>query len=178
MISSLRNLAVCASLAFVVAPPVTQAASGTIIALGTSNTRGRGVDPSQSYPAQLQASLKARGHDVRVINRGVNGASSLEVLAQAASVPVGTTLVLYEYAGNNDRAKRVSDGPANMATLQSRLAAKGVRGIDVTGAFHSEYRRAFANGLLVNDHGPHLNPQGHAELVQSILADVEAALTR
>ncbi len=171
-----RGLAACAGLFVLMCAPAAQAASGTIIALGTSNTRGRGVDPSQSYPSQLQAALKARGRNARVINRGVNGASSLEVLAQAASVPAGTTLVLFEYARNNDTAKGVSNGPANMATLQSQLAAKGVRSIDVTGAFASEYRRAFANGLLVNDHGPHLNPQGHAELVQSIISDVEAAL--
>jgi acyl-CoA thioesterase-1 len=154
------------------------AASVTVVALGTSNTRGRGVSPAQAYPAQLQMALKARGHNVRVINMGVNGASSAEVLANARSVSSGTALVLYEYAVENDRAKRVMDGGANMSALQAHLSARGIRSINVTGAFASQYRIAFQRGMLVSDYGPHLNPQAYAELVQSLLPEVEAALGR
>ena len=154
------------------------AASITIVALGTSNTRGRGVPLAQSYPSQLQAALGARGRQVRVINMGVNGASSTEVLGQVGSVPRGTALVLYEYAISNDRRKKVTNGQANMAAVQSQLAARGVRSIDVTDAFATQYRSAFPRGMIVMDAGPHLNPQAYAELVQTLLPQVEAALGR
>jgi acyl-CoA thioesterase-1 len=38
-----------------------KAAQITIVAFGTSNTVGRGLASSQSYPAQLQAMLNAKG---------------------------------------------------------------------------------------------------------------------
>jgi acyl-CoA thioesterase I len=154
------------------------AASGTIVALGTSNTRGRGVAPSQAYPAQLQAALKARGHNVRVINMGVNGASSAEVLANSRSIPSVTTLVLYEYARENDRRKKVMNGGSNMSALKGELSARGIRNIDVTGAFANQFRSAFSRGMLVMDAEPHLNPEAYAELVQSLLPSVESALGR
>src|SRR5271163_2730324 len=49
------------------------AASITIVALGASNTYGRGVARSQAYPAQLEAMLQASGSQVRVVSAGVNG---------------------------------------------------------------------------------------------------------
>jgi acyl-CoA thioesterase I len=163
---------------FLASAGAAHAASVTLVALGTSNTRGRGVPPSQSYPTQLQAALKLRGHHVQVINMGVNGASSAEVLARVGSVPSGTALVLYEYARDNDRIKGVTNGEANMAAIQGQLAARGIRSIEVTNAFLSQYRSAFPRGMIVMDYGPHLNGQAYSELVQSLLPQVEAALGR
>ncbi|MFO1114960.1 MAG: hypothetical protein U1E28_04700 [Beijerinckiaceae bacterium] len=174
----LRGFGAGAVIVLLATAGVAEAASGTIVAIGTSNTRGRGVALSQAYPSQLQAALKARGHNVRVVNMGVNGASSAEVLANSRSIPGGTTLVLYEYARDNDRRKRVMNGGSNMSALQAELSARGIRNIDVTGAFANQYRSAFSRGMLVLDAEPHLNPQAYAELVQSILPEVEAALGR
>ena len=52
-----------------------QAASGTIVALGTSNTRGRGVPLSESYPAQLEATIAVDADRPAVATRqtGANG---------------------------------------------------------------------------------------------------------
>ena len=155
---------------------VAQAASGTIVALGTSNTRGRGVPISQAYPAQLEAALRARGHKVRVINMGVNGASSAETLARVGSVPSGTALVLYEYARSNDQRKGVVNSEANMAAIQQQLTARGIRSVDVTGPIQAEFRQAFSRGMIVMDGGPHLNSQAYGEVVQSLVSQVEAAL--
>src|SRR5262245_7392791 len=47
--------------------------AATIVALGASNTFGKGVARNQAYPAQLEAILRARGHDVRVLKPGING---------------------------------------------------------------------------------------------------------
>ena len=44
-----------------------------IVAFGDSNTAGYLVPPTQAYPAQLQAVLRAKGYDVAVENRGING---------------------------------------------------------------------------------------------------------
>ncbi len=43
----------------------------TIVALGDSLTAGLGLPNDDSFPAQLQAALKARGKDVSVVNAGV-----------------------------------------------------------------------------------------------------------
>ncbi|MEH2623113.1 lysophospholipase L1-like esterase [Bradyrhizobium sp. AZCC 1719] len=45
---------------FVTAP----AGAATIVALGTSNTYGKGVARGQAYPAQLEAILRAEGANV------------------------------------------------------------------------------------------------------------------
>ena len=39
----------------------TAAEAATIVALGASNTYGKGVARNQAYPAQLEAILRARG---------------------------------------------------------------------------------------------------------------------
>ena len=69
--------------ALVVAVLTLSAANATaadVLALGASNTLGRGkgaghggVDRSQAYPAQLEAMLRQHGCKARVINAGVAG---------------------------------------------------------------------------------------------------------
>jgi hypothetical protein len=49
------------------------AAQINIVALGASNTYGKGVARGQDFPAQLQAMLRAKGLDARVANAGING---------------------------------------------------------------------------------------------------------
>ena len=50
-----------------------RAETRTILALGDSLTAGLGLDAPQAFPARLEAALKARGHDVVIINAGVSG---------------------------------------------------------------------------------------------------------
>src|ERR1700752_4383752 len=45
----------------------------TIVAFGDSLTAGYGVKTSESFPAQLQMALEAKGHKVTVTNAGVSG---------------------------------------------------------------------------------------------------------
>jgi hypothetical protein len=47
-----------------------------ILALGDSFTFGHGVQDDETYPAVLEATLRARGRDVRVLNAGVPGYST------------------------------------------------------------------------------------------------------
>ena len=46
------------------------AQAATVVALGASNTFGKGVSRSQAYPAQLEALLRGKGLHARVINAG------------------------------------------------------------------------------------------------------------
>src|SRR5512143_3582634 len=47
-----------------------------ILCVGTSLTAGLGLDPSESYPALLQAKVDAASLRYRVVNAGVSGETS------------------------------------------------------------------------------------------------------
>lgn len=53
-----------------------------ILCVGDSHTYGVGVEPQDSYPAQLEAVLRARGIPARVVNAGVPGMNSAQLLEQ------------------------------------------------------------------------------------------------
>src|SRR5207247_4406623 len=120
------------------------AAAVTIVALGTSNTYGYGVARDQTYPAQLQAMLRAKGIDAVVINAGVNGDSSAGMLARLnAVVPGGTRLVIVEtYSGNERRNHVAGQTGQNLAAIKSRLQARGIGNIDISSVMTSAVRRA------------------------------------
>ncbi len=77
--SAVRHLAlVAAALCLALA----SAESATVVALGASNTYGKGVARSEAYPAQLEKILRAKGISVRVINAGVNGEKTASMLSR------------------------------------------------------------------------------------------------
>lgn len=51
-----------------------------ILALGDSLVAGHGLPAADSFPAQLQASLQQQCPDVRVVNAGVSGDTTADVL--------------------------------------------------------------------------------------------------
>ena len=53
-----------------------------IVAYGDSLTAGFQLPQTQSFPAQLEKALKARGHKVRIINSGVSGDTAADGLAR------------------------------------------------------------------------------------------------
>ena len=57
-------------------PTPTQVDDLLILAVGDSLTEGLGVTAEESYPAQLEAALRANGYAVRVVNAGVSGETS------------------------------------------------------------------------------------------------------
>jgi acyl-CoA thioesterase-1 len=94
----------------------------SIVAFGDSLTAGFGLQPSESFPAQLERALRARGHAVAVINAGVSGdttAAGLERLAWA--VPADADAVIVELGAND--ALRGSDPARARANLDQILAA-------------------------------------------------------
>lgn len=87
-------LAFCLGLLLAFSP--LQAQSLRILALGDSLTAGLGVDPADAFPAKLEAALKARGHDIVIINAGVSGDTSTagaERLDWALGDPVDAVIV-------------------------------------------------------------------------------------
>src|SRR6202158_3336365 len=103
--------------------------AATIVALGASNTYGKGVERNQAYPAQLEAILRAKGLGVQVVNAGINGDTTEGMLGRLdEAVPNGTSAVIWQPGGNDRRKGR----PERTAEIQSRLAARHVRVIILT----------------------------------------------
>lgn len=144
-------------------------ASAQIVALGASNTQGRGVGPSESYPAQLQAMLQARGSGLRVTNAGVNGDTTSGMLARLSSaVPEGTKIVILQFGGNDFRRNNSPDiRQANIASIQQQLRKRGIRLVQADGLVRS----AMAAGLVQSDH-VHLTAEGYRRVAAQLLPSV------
>src|SRR6201991_4383337 len=124
--------------------------AATIVALGASNTYGKGVARNQSYPAQLEAILRAKGSNVRVVNAGINGDTTEGMLRRMDRVvPNGTSAVILQ-PGGNDRRK---GSPDRTSEIQSRLSARGIQVIMLP---NNVFR-----GLPHQPDGQHLTPEGY-----------------
>ncbi len=75
-------------------------ARAQVVAFGASNVAGRGVSLDQAFPAQLEDMLRADGYPVRVINAGVSGDGSQQMLDRFDSaIPEGTRVVILDVGG-------------------------------------------------------------------------------
>ena len=158
-------LVVLAAFGLVVASDLAHAA--TVVALGASNTFGKGVSPGESYPAQLEAMLHAKGIDASVVNAGINGDTTEGMLARLDSaVPKGTSVVILQPGGNDMRKGR----PDQTGVILSRLRAMGVR---VVMCPNGMFR-----GLPHQPDGQHLTPEGYHMLAAKLVGQVAGALRR
>jgi acyl-CoA thioesterase-1 len=73
-----------------------------ILFVGTSVTAGLGLDPSQAYPALIQARLEAAGLRYRVVNAGVSGETSAGALRRMDWLMRQPVAVLVVETGAND----------------------------------------------------------------------------
>lgn len=141
--------------------------AATIVALGASNTYGKGVARNQAYPAQLEAILRAKGANVRVVNAGINGDTTegmLQRLDRAA--PNGTSAVILQ-PGGNDRRR---GSPDRTPEIQSRLRARGIPVIMIAnGTFR---------GLPHQPDGQHLTPEGYHMLAEQVASQVAGVIGR
>ena len=143
-----------ALVALVLASAPASAATVQIVALGASNTAGKGVGDASAWPAQLEAMLRAKGHDVRVHNAGISGDDTSRMLARMGSaVPEGTSLVILDKAMSNDRKRGVNTG-ANIAAIQGRLNARHIKSFVIPGM------HGWAGNQLQAD-GIHITIAGH-----------------
>ena len=101
-----------------------------IVAFGDSLSAGYGLRPSQSFPAQLQKELKARGHNVVVDNAGVSGDTTAAGLARIAwAIGNDADAVIVEFGAND--ALRGIDPKVTRANLQKIVAKLSAKRIPV-----------------------------------------------
>jgi acyl-CoA thioesterase I len=144
--------------------------SAQVVALGASTTAGYGLPPSESFPSQLQAMLQARGSATRVINAGVSGETSAQILARTnSSVPEGTKIVILSIFMLNDRSHGVSPAQhaANIAGIRRQLGARGIRVIDANGLIMA----AAKAGMLQRD-GIHLTAAGNQRVAAGLIGSL------
>jgi len=101
-----------------------------IVALGDSLTAGYGLPQSAAFPVVLERALKARGHNVQVVNAGVSGDTAAGGLARLDwSVPDGTDGVILEL-GANDMLRGL-DPAATQRSLEAIVTRLKARRIPV-----------------------------------------------
>jgi acyl-CoA thioesterase I len=141
--------------------------AATIVALGASNTYGKGVAHNHAYPAQLEAILRAKGSKVHVVNAGINGDTTDGMLRRLdQAVPKGTSAVILQ-PGGNDRRKGSID---RTAEIQSRLSARNIPVI-ICG-------NGMLHGLPHQPDGQHLTPEGYRMLAEALAPQVAGAIGR
>lgn len=118
-------LALCVLIA--VAVPV-RAAPLTLLALGDSLTAGYGLPHSDSFPTVLEAALRARGHDVRVLNAGVSGDTTAGGRSRLGWSLADDPDAVIVALGANDGLRGIppADTRENLAAILDTLAEKDV----------------------------------------------------
>jgi acyl-CoA thioesterase-1 len=99
-----------------------------IVALGDSLTAGYGLPQSASFPAVLEKALKARGHDVEIVNAGVSGDTATGGLQRLDwSVSGAVDGVILEL-GANDMLRGVDPAVTRRAldAIVTRLKARNI----------------------------------------------------
>jgi acyl-CoA thioesterase-1 len=177
-----------------------------IVAFGDSLSAGFELPANGSFPAQLEAALRAKGRDVTVVNAGVSGDTASDGLARLDwSVPAGADLVIVEF-GANDMLRGLDPAITRRALdeIITRLQARGASvllagmrsmtnlGESYRGQFETIYPNlAKAHGVPLYPFflegiaeqaafnladGMHPNRSGVGKIVAGILPSVEAAL--
>jgi acyl-CoA thioesterase-1 len=167
-----------------------------IVAIGDSNTYGYRVERDGTWPAQMEAQLRARGHDVTIVNAGRNGDMTAEGIARLdAALAEGADAAIV-FLGRNDWRKGVpaSAIALNLDRIVSDLRARGLEVLLVGFAPNDFSAVAAENGALYypdffegvttlgrkrgrftlnGDIGRHLNAEGYAVVVGNMLPTVE-----
>ena len=179
-----------------------------IVAFGDSLAAGLGLPQDQAFPAQLEAVLKARGHDVRVINAGVSGDTASAALKRLDwALPEDASAVIVELGGNDALQGIPPEGTKQaLEAILRKLQARGLpvllagmeasrnMGNDYVEEFRAIYADLakrydvifypfFLEGAALNDgmmqgDGIHPNAAGVAAIVDNIMPKVEELLAR
>ena len=179
-----------------------------IAVFGDSLSAGFQLKATESFPAQLERSLKARGLAVEVINASVSGdttASALERLRW--SLPERVDAVILQLGANDAlRGLDVTRAKANLDKMIATIKASGAEvllagmiaprnlGEGYTQEFDAIYRDLarkhdtllypfFLDGVALNAQlnlgdGLHPNGRGVAEITKRILPSVEQLIER
>lgn len=185
-------------------PPAQAQAPVRLVALGDSLTAGYNLPASEAFPAQLEAALRERGHDVTIINAGVSGDTASGGRDRVDwSVEDGTDGVILALGANDmlrglDPARTRAALAATIARLQERDIAVLLAGMMAGRNLGPDFAQAFdaiypdlaeENGVMLYpffldgvageaalnlDDGIHPNAEGVAVMVERMLPTVEA----
>ena len=204
----LRLLVQALAFAAVLATASHAAAARTLrlVALGDSLTAGLGLAPGKAFPDRLEAALRAKGWDVKVINAGVSGDTAADGLARYEwAVPPDADALIIELGANDmlrgltpeatkatlaailDKARA-----AHLPTLLAGMRAAPNLGPEYAGQFSAIYPALakaydvplypfFLDGVagdpkLNQPDGLHPTADGVEVIVQKILPSVEALM--
>ncbi|MBB4350971.1 MULTISPECIES: arylesterase [Rhizobiaceae] len=177
-----------------------------LVGFGDSLMAGYQLAPSESYTAQLEAALKAKGLNVTITNAGVSGDTTSGGLSRIDwSVPDGTSGVILEL-GANDALRGIApeQSEKNLDAMLTRLKERGIKvllagilappnmGGDYAEKFNPIYKRLaekhavplypfFLDGVttvpgMQLEDGMHPNAKGVAVMVERTLPMVESFL--
>ena len=179
-----------------------------LIAFGDSLTAGYMLKSNQSFAAQLEMALQAKGHKVKVVNAGVSGDTSAAGLTRLDwTLSEGCDAVILEL-GANDALRGIdpNETRSNLDKILAGIKAKGadtlIAGMKAPGNWGDDYAKRF-NGIfpaladkfgaqlypfflegvaldpaLVLSDGLHPTSAGVAEIVRRILPQAEALVAR
>ncbi|MEZ5912689.1 MAG: arylesterase [Paracoccaceae bacterium] len=145
----MRNLAVAILLSVVAFSPATlaRAAPLRVLAFGDSLTQGYGLDPGEGLVPVLEAWLRARGHDVTLINAGVSGDTTAGGKARIGwALGEGADAVIVALGGNDMlRGLPPAEARANLDAVLAAVAPRPVLlvGLSAPGNFGPEYKAEF-----------------------------------
>jgi acyl-CoA thioesterase-1 len=105
------------------------AAEPVIVAFGDSLTAGLGVTLEDSYPARLQAKLRAEGYTYRVVNAGSSGDTTAGGLRRVDWALRNKPEVVIVALGANDglRGQDLASVRANLDAIVARFQKAGAR---------------------------------------------------
>jgi acyl-CoA thioesterase-1 len=154
--------------------PAAQAAE--VVALGASNTHGRGrgstpdgVGRAQAFPAQLERLLRSQGCKVSVLNAGVAGDTTGQMLARLPGVLGKDTRVLILQPGGNDQRRGAGGSrEGNIAAIRQAATARGIKVVML------EQLGQLARAHRLAD-GQHFGAGGHAIFAAHLAPQVKAA---
>jgi acyl-CoA thioesterase I len=204
----LRRLVQALAFAAVLATASHAAAARTLrlVALGDSLTAGLGLAPGDAFPDRLEAALRAKGWDVKVINAGVSGDTAADGLARYewAVSPDADALIIELGANDMLRGLKPEATKATLAAILDKARAAhlptllaGMRaapnlGPEYAGQFSAIYPALakaydvllypfFLDGVagdpkLNQPDGLHPTADGVEVIVQKILPSVEALM--
>jgi acyl-CoA thioesterase-1 len=146
----------------------------TVMFLGTSLTAGLGLDPSQAYPALIQAKIDSAGLGYRVVNAGVSGETSAGALRRIGWLLRTPPAVLVIETGANDglRAQSADSLRSNIQAIidQARAVSPPPRivliGMEALPNYGPAYARQFRRIY------PELAEKNRLPLVPFLLAGV------
>ncbi len=78
-----------------------------IIAFGDSLTEGYNLNKEQAYPKQLESLLKARDHDLSIINQGISGETTAGGLARVSKIIEQKPDAIILCLGGNDSLRGI-----------------------------------------------------------------------